>query len=198
PLVERPAADAKVGAHLRDGELVPLSAAARLVRAGHDGGSQPPRRAGYPAPVGRATRTRVSLVTLLPARGVKGAPPSPPKGVVSRGCRLLGGLGEPSTQTCSGRTGSGCLSGRLIQAMGRVARRCGPDAWFHAGTAFVILPVSVGFQPGTFGNARLSIQTVAGTCPAQTPPACQGGGAVSAGVRRRPPAPAWDRKTSEI
>jgi hypothetical protein len=66
----------------------------------------------------------------------------------------------------------------------------GPDAWFHAGTAFLILPVSLGFQPNTFGNAWLSILSVAGTCLAQTPPTCQGGGG---SVRRRPYPTVTDR-----
>jgi hypothetical protein len=53
------------------------------------------------------------------------------------------------------------------------SRSEGPDAWFHAETAFVILPVSLGFQPGTFGSTRLSVQSVAGVRLLQTLPVCQ-------------------------
>jgi hypothetical protein len=43
--LERPPADAEIGAHLRDGELVSFSAAANVVKAGHDRACQPPCRA---------------------------------------------------------------------------------------------------------------------------------------------------------
>jgi len=48
PFVESPSADAEIGAHLRDGELVPLSGAADHISAGHDTASQSQYRAGDP------------------------------------------------------------------------------------------------------------------------------------------------------
>src|SRR5262249_30797946 len=121
------------------------------------------------------------------------------KSVVTRGRRLLGevrraidphllrGAREAAVGPLDSGDGASCPGDEIPQPR--------PDAWFHAGTAFAILPVSVGFQPGTFGNVRLSTQTVAGTCPAQTLPACQSGGAASTDVRRRPSPTACDRQT---
>jgi hypothetical protein len=61
----------------------------------------------------------------------------------------------------------------------------------------MILPVSVGCQPGTFGNARLSIQTVAGTCRRKHRRYAKAVGAVSTDVRERPSPTASDRQSSE-
>src|SRR5215467_4113273 len=69
PFVERPAADAQIGAHLRNGELVPLSAVADLVSAGHDGASQPPWRADCLGLAAEATGTPACSWLLLPAVG---------------------------------------------------------------------------------------------------------------------------------
>src|SRR5258705_12970852 len=57
PFVERPAADTEIGAHLRDGELVPLPGTADLIRASHDDASQSQRRAGHPAWTAEPTGT---------------------------------------------------------------------------------------------------------------------------------------------
>src|SRR5215469_13438632 len=57
PFVERPTADVEIGAHLGDGELVPLAAAANVVNAGHDRACQPPRRTGRPAQTAELTGT---------------------------------------------------------------------------------------------------------------------------------------------
>src|SRR5580704_17350630 len=48
PFVERPAADAEIGAHLRDGELVRFWGADYVISAGHDGAPQPQCRTGRP------------------------------------------------------------------------------------------------------------------------------------------------------
>src|SRR5215470_17892250 len=57
PLVERPAADTEIGAHLRDGELVPIPGAAKLISAGHDSASQPRCRTSHPACAAGSTDT---------------------------------------------------------------------------------------------------------------------------------------------
>jgi len=51
------AADAEIGAYLRDGELVPLSAAANVVNAGHDRTCQPPCRTSRPVQAAEPTGT---------------------------------------------------------------------------------------------------------------------------------------------
>jgi len=51
PFVERPSADPEIGAHLRDGEIVPLSGAADRISAEHDTAAQSQCHAGDPVQI---------------------------------------------------------------------------------------------------------------------------------------------------